>query len=272
MSATTDSTGNSSGRQYPAPNYTQTPNEFFDEVLPQITALSELKVTLAIMRQTFGWHRTEDQISLSRLQTLTGLSRQSVTEGVKLAMQRGYIGRRKQGQNYIYGLRVSSQDSRLATSQEFRPTKERVKESIGKASKEPLPANAENGVVPLGQYCIKTLADKITAARKNGRDLHSPTEGEKRSFAAMYKQCAKDGHTTEILNLALDYMIEKASGQLEDEARAWCGYRTALDRVLDGWRPIGVTTSDEKEAIEADLQRRREFALAYEEIMRNGGK
>jgi hypothetical protein len=79
---------------YEEPNYTQAPNTFFDEILPQIDNLSELKVTLVVIRQTFGYHKEEDELSISRLVTLTGLSRPSVIEGVKRGLKRGTIGRR----------------------------------------------------------------------------------------------------------------------------------------------------------------------------------
>jgi phage replication O-like protein O len=151
-----------SGKSVPPPNHTQTPNIYYDEIMPQIDTLAEMKVTEAIIRQTFGWHKTEDRLSLSQLQELTGLSRQSVAEGVKSALKRGYIGRRKEGQGYVYGLRVASQDTRPpddATSQDTRPvtsqasrhTKERVKESNYEANASKAKPS-EPTVIPLDKY------------------------------------------------------------------------------------------------------------------------
>lgn len=42
---------------FASPNYTQTPNDFFDDLMKGIDDLSELKVTLVALRQTFGYHR-----------------------------------------------------------------------------------------------------------------------------------------------------------------------------------------------------------------------
>jgi hypothetical protein len=68
------------------PNYTQGPNVFFDEWLPEIKNLSELKVIVVIIRGTFGWHQDNAQLSISDLERLTGLSRTSVIEGARFVM------------------------------------------------------------------------------------------------------------------------------------------------------------------------------------------
>jgi phage replication O-like protein O len=156
------------GKSVSPPNYTQAPNFFFDQIMPRITATSELKVTLAIIRQTFGYHKEYDKLSLSRLEDLTGLSRKSVAEGVKLALGRGYVGRRKDGDSYIYGLRIgseestpppagTSEESTPVASEESTPTKENDKRNYeAKASglkpKEPT-------VIPLDRYTTERMYD-----------------------------------------------------------------------------------------------------------------
>ncbi len=120
---------------FASPNYTQTPNELFDKYLPEIKDLSELKVTMAIIRQTLGYQKKRDPISLSRLQKLTGLSRQAAFEGAEKAVARGLVaivGRGARGIS-IYAL-VIDNDSSLDWSTEetrtglpSRPTKETLK-------------------------------------------------------------------------------------------------------------------------------------------------
>lgn len=106
------------------PEHTQTPNSFFDVTLPQIKSIGELKVLLAIMRQTFGWRKFSDTISLSQLVKITGLSRQGVTNGLHLALQHGHIERKPHGNSFTYGLKLLvkevDQSSKL-TSQEGGP-------------------------------------------------------------------------------------------------------------------------------------------------------
>jgi len=59
-------------RGFQRPNYTQVPDELFDELLPTLSG-AELKVLLYIIRRTFGFKRERDAISLSQM--LTGISR-----------------------------------------------------------------------------------------------------------------------------------------------------------------------------------------------------
>lgn len=73
----------------PEPNYTQIPNALLD--MAHKMGHAEFKVCLAIARQTFGWHKQRDKLSLSRLEALTGLSRQGVLNGIKAAIERGIV-------------------------------------------------------------------------------------------------------------------------------------------------------------------------------------
>ena len=64
------------------PRYTQVPDEVLDELLPRL-GHAELKVLLFIVRQTFGWGKEYDSISLSQLTQGTQLHRKSVMRAVK---------------------------------------------------------------------------------------------------------------------------------------------------------------------------------------------
>jgi hypothetical protein len=75
------------------PNYTQTPNRLFDEIMKEIDTMAELKVTLAIIRQTTGWHRRYCTFGIAKIERLTGLARNSVTAGAEAAEARGTIRR-----------------------------------------------------------------------------------------------------------------------------------------------------------------------------------
>lgn len=71
------------------PNYTEVPNAFFD-MLPTMKE-SELKVMLFAIRNTFGWHKSADEISLTQFQDGTGMSRQGVLNGIEQAKKRGIL-------------------------------------------------------------------------------------------------------------------------------------------------------------------------------------
>jgi len=94
---------------YDGPNYTQTPNLFLDDHLPKM-GCAETKVVLAVIRQTFGWHKQQDRISISQFESLTGLSRQGVVNGIEDALERGIIQRHSSGNGYVYSLVVNEVD------------------------------------------------------------------------------------------------------------------------------------------------------------------
>ncbi len=76
---------------FASPNYTQTPNDFFDDLLKEVDELSELKVTLVALRQTFGFHRDQALLSITFIERMSGLSRSAVKHGIKMAVRRGTL-------------------------------------------------------------------------------------------------------------------------------------------------------------------------------------
>lgn len=105
------------------PNHTQTPNIFFDDSLPKIKSFAELKVILAVVRQTFGWHKADDRLSISQLVKLTGLTRQGVVNGVAKSLADGFLERQPVGQSFTYSLKLVNEVDQLEveTSQQDRP-------------------------------------------------------------------------------------------------------------------------------------------------------
>lgn len=80
----------------PAPNYTQTPNVCFDEIFKTLKE-GELRVILVLIRQTFGWHKPYDRISLSQLAEKTGMERKSICRSLNSLIEKGLIEKKKFG-------------------------------------------------------------------------------------------------------------------------------------------------------------------------------
>lgn len=80
----------------PAPNYTHTPNVCFDEIFKTLTE-GELRVILVIIRQTFGWHKNYDRISLNQLAEKSGMERKSVCRSLNSLIKKNLICKRKIG-------------------------------------------------------------------------------------------------------------------------------------------------------------------------------
>lgn len=90
------------------PNYTQMPNLLLDDLMMHMGE-AELKVTIALSRLTFGYHREKVEISLSQLKDITHMSRQGVINGINAGIERGTIERTegKRG-GFIYSLSVNN--------------------------------------------------------------------------------------------------------------------------------------------------------------------
>lgn len=89
------------------PLYTMIPNELLGEPYakkelkrPGAMAemgLAELKVILAIMRATLGYHHAHARVSVRRVAAMTGLSKQGVSDGAKMAEAHGWLVRFQDG-------------------------------------------------------------------------------------------------------------------------------------------------------------------------------
>lgn len=76
---------------FQSPNYTQAPNDFF-VMLPEMGD-AELRVTLVMIRQTFGFHRDGFKMGMKKLAKAAGLSDQGARNGAEEAEKRGTFKR-----------------------------------------------------------------------------------------------------------------------------------------------------------------------------------
>jgi phage replication O-like protein O len=66
-----------------SPKFTQCPNEQLEKLAILGLNGSQLSIALLVMRQTYGFHKTEDKISISWLINKIGKSRPTVTRETK---------------------------------------------------------------------------------------------------------------------------------------------------------------------------------------------
>lgn len=79
----------------PKINHTQISNKFLDDWMPILNS-GAVKCFLKISRQTIGWWKSSDSISVSQLQKGTGLSKQGVIDSLKELEEHGLIVRHRQ--------------------------------------------------------------------------------------------------------------------------------------------------------------------------------
>ncbi|GAB3430756.1 replication protein [Niabella aquatica] len=70
--------------------YTKTPNILIDELLKELK-YAELKILLVVIRQTYGWKKERDRISISQFEKKTGLSRRVISETIKILVEKNII-------------------------------------------------------------------------------------------------------------------------------------------------------------------------------------
>jgi hypothetical protein len=129
------------------PNYTQTPNRFIDEFMCQLSPYSTC-VYLTICRKTIGYHKDTDEISLSQIVKLSGLSKNTVLKGIAelesfLLVTVTRKGKGRSSAN-TYGLNfdsVQKAENPINNGAQFEPLNETEKKNG--AQDEPL--NAVNG-------------------------------------------------------------------------------------------------------------------------------
>lgn len=201
-----------------SPNYTQSPNHFYDEILPQIDSLAELKVTDVIIRQTFGFHRDEKELSISLLMTLTGLVKQPVIDGVGRALARGTIERRPFGQGFLYRLRlVQKVDQSKTASLDSRPPLSKSLTSTGLESR---PEPVQN---------LDTWKEKKETLKESSKESKFTPSAAVGKSLAVPKQIKRQTEEELVENLELARGVEQEQGtpifQILDE----------LDASNGGW-------------------------------------
>lgn len=76
-------------------------NEVLEQLVKQCLLGSEYQVIFLVLRKTWGWHKTEDTISLTQFELGTGLSRPTITKTIKnlismkILVKRSILGRQE---------------------------------------------------------------------------------------------------------------------------------------------------------------------------------
>ncbi len=117
------------------------------------------------------------------------------------------------------------------------------------ATPEPEQGGPQEKAEPLGAYASRELVERVNAARERGAQIHDPVNVG--NYGQFFKNRSKR-HDVDTLLTALDYLVAKAAGEIESEKKAWCGFDTALDAVLAGWRPKAKLTLVDNETLERE--------------------
>ena len=154
----------------PAPNYTQFPNVLIEQ-LPLMPD-SAVRIAIAVARQTFGWHKKRDKISLTQLEKMTGLTRQGCIGGANWLILHGYMVKeyediQKPYMGCTYELLVNDVDQSTPLTT-YRPNKRKG------SQRDALPLVNDVDTQKKGLNKIKPQTKKKIAA--NAAPLESPSQ------------------------------------------------------------------------------------------------
>lgn len=102
------------------PNFTQVPNEFLDSAADFTPA--QFMILMVICRQTYGWHKDSDRISISQFMSKSGLSNRGVLNALNYLQLNGYIVKTKTSKGNVWAV-----NSVHRTSEVSSHTKETIK-------------------------------------------------------------------------------------------------------------------------------------------------
>lgn len=195
---------------FPEPNYTQIPNDFF-KMLPEMES-SEVRVTLVMMRQTFGFHRDEFKMGLDELAEAAGLSRNAAKDGAEAAEARGTFRR-------------SNPDKQTKAEWELIIDGQSLPVTECMAEGQPV---TSRGSTSDSQVRIKESIKKEKESGENSLDLQGITEQANKKVDAILAMANFPGAKTEARTSAiLSYLGERF--HLNTETKAWREFAKFVD-------------------------------------------
>lgn len=202
---------------FQSPNYTQSPNDFYD-MIPEMVE-SELRVTLVMIRNTFGFHRAGFKMGIRELAKASGLSEQGARDGAKLAEKRGTFKRSNPDTKKEAEWELVVQDPQLV---DLQPVEVEPPASRGQTS-------SQLGTVPLLKKELKKEERKIPQKKGDYLDLLKDMQagGEKQAkIAEMYDRLDQAFRTTFNRNGSTDVIVKfviarEALGEELDKFVTW---------------------------------------------------
>lgn len=147
------------------PGYTRLPNDII-EAMPYL-GNGELRVLLAIARKTIGYQKESDRVSVSQIETLTGLAHRHALSALKSLVERGFISQEQIGkQSYKYSVKPVPLGNQLPTGTSTPREPEPV----------PLGNQFEEKPVPLGNTQKKDLKEKKESSAGAKSAARTPRE------------------------------------------------------------------------------------------------
>ena len=110
-------------------------NEIADKLCSYRIPGEEWLILWTILRKTYGWHKKQDEISITQFQKITGMKRASVYRSIKGLLAKKLIGISKDANSYINLYRFNKDfDQWIAISKKATPISISANKSISKSA------------------------------------------------------------------------------------------------------------------------------------------
>ena len=202
------------------------PNEFFERWLPRLSG-PETKISLCVIRKTFGFDKDRDSISAQQISVGTGMKRTAVFEGLRGLVEKGFLRRFSEAGNVtsyqVVGIRpvrrtvqVPVRDSERVNSQPVRNPEHPPVRPTERVSPEP--------VRKTGQARVRALDKPLKQPKGSLQQAYPKSVERMRELGDLYgasvdslmervfKRCA--GHRDEDIADALEWKSHQRSPAL----------------------------------------------------------
>jgi len=240
----------------PVTNFTTVPNIILDVMMAEISN-AELRVLLALVRKTYGWQKQADKVSLSQLQSLTGMTRKSVIAGIAGLEQHGVVTceRGTNGGCNYYTVRVKKTDEGSIPST--------LGESLGSISS--IPADEKGSLlgIPTKESPLKEIKELNKDSKDSTAKAVKPKSKKQKAALEAQDKSPEQIESERITTLAHSYLrvyhplFEKftRSDPNDKNTGAVIAYPTLVSQHLKDAKalasdPLNVTQSEFRQYLE----------------------
>ena len=216
--------------------FTRIANELMDALARTRIPGEARQVLDAIIRKTYGWRKTSDDISLSQFMLITGLSKPTICKAIKKLISMNIIVKRGCADSLFtkQGKAVTSTYSVQKNHKYWKPLPKKVtckdvtqKGNLGSSEQKPLPkketlsdvTKKDNDVTQKGNLTLPKKSPTIESLKKTSFTPNSVEYG--------------------LAKLLFDLILKRNSGHKHPDLEMWAGYIDDMIR-LDGRKPDDI--------------------------------
>lgn len=154
--------------------YTRIANELIDALLDAGLTSRQWAVVMAVIRKTYGFHKTRENLSLSQLSDMTGMSRANASRTVAELVERGILSRTDERASMVLGLIKRYKNWGLPKQQQGLPKQQHLEGcQIGNGgcqnSNSTGVANSATEVLPIRQQQVLPIQQPHIKEKKKER-------------------------------------------------------------------------------------------------------